>query len=269
MAFEEISLKIESYLLRNTNFIVKKKKNKISSKTRIIYYKTIKPKAFANKNRLSKVNYTSGNFLIFIILILIFDKQEQLLLSNDSYITLKIKSNCTINLFNPLKEREKCTQLTLPNIIEFDENNYTNITFDYPINFNTDQEKKIRLIWENNNEPKSTNCLFQDCSDITEIDLSNFDSSHVTSMFRMFDNCSSLTSLNISNLNTSKVNRMQYMFCGCSSLNYLDLSNFDTSNVESMESLFNNCLSLVSLDISSFNTSKVKNMRYKIYILSL
>ena len=32
MAFEEISLKIESYLLRNTNFIVKKKKIKFHQK---------------------------------------------------------------------------------------------------------------------------------------------------------------------------------------------------------------------------------------------
>lgn len=47
----------------------------------------------------------------------------------------------------------------------------------------------------------------------------------------MFKDCSSLTSLDCSNWDTSNVTRMQEMFENCSSLKTLDLSNFDTSNL--------------------------------------
>ena len=50
----------------------------------------------------------------------------------------------------------------------------------------------------------------------------------------MFYDCSSLTSLNISNWDTSSVTRMSTMFSNCSSLTSLDISNWNTSNVEDM-----------------------------------
>ena len=45
----------------------------------------------------------------------------------------------------------------------------------------------------------------------------------------MFCNCSTLTSLNLSNFNTNNVNHMSYMFYNSSSLIF-DLSNFNTNN---------------------------------------
>ena len=44
----------------------------------------------------------------------------------------------------------------------------------------------------------------------------------------MFSDCSSLTSLNLSNFNTNNVKDMSYMFSKCFSLTYLNLSNFNT-----------------------------------------
>ena len=90
--------------------------------------------------------------------------------------------------------------------------------------------------------------------------LKGLDTSNVTSMSSMFDSCSSLTSLDLSNFNTSKVTDMSAMFNGCSSLTSLDLSNFDTSNVTSMYEMFNGCSSLTTLDLSNFDTSKVTNI---------
>jgi surface protein len=61
----------------------------------------------------------------------------------------------------------------------------------------------------------------------------------------MFNQCSSLTSLDLSNFNTSNVNNMSGMFSQCSSLTSLDLSNFNTSNVKDMLNFLNinkNCL---------------------------
>ena len=58
----------------------------------------------------------------------------------------------------------------------------------------------------------------------------------------MFKNCSSLTSLNISNFNTDNVISMKNMFCDCSSLITLKLSNFKTKNVKDMSFMFSGFL---------------------------
>ena len=102
--------------------------------------------------------------------------------------------------------------------------------------------------------------MFDSCSSLQSLDLSNFDTSKVTNMIRMFDSCSSLQSLDLSNFDTSKVTIMYGMFSNCSSLQSLDLSNFNTSNVTDMTSMFGSCESLQSLDLSNFDTSNVTNM---------
>ena len=106
------------------------------------------------------------------------------------------------------------------------------------------------------------NCtlMFNDCSSLTSLDLSNFDTSKVSSMYNMFNMCYSLTSLDVSNWNTSKVTNMSSMFHNCESLTSLDVSNFNTSNVTNMSEMFSRCGALTSLDVSNFNTSKVTNM---------
>ena len=86
--------------------------------------------------------------------------------------------------------------------------------------------------------------------------------SGVTSMSYMFYNCSNLTSLDLSNFNTSKVDSMSSMFYGCRSLTSLDLSNFNTSNVTDMSSMFYYCRSLTTLDLSNFNTSNILYIGY-------
>ena len=76
----------------------------------------------------------------------------------------------------------------------------------------------------------------------------------------MFNLCNNITELNMSNFNTEKVNRMSYMFQGCGKLEKIDLSNFDVSNVTKMLCMFNGCNALLELDLSNFNTIKVNDM---------
>ena len=71
-------------------------------------------------------------------------------------------------------------------------------------------ENIIKLVWYN--QIDSCNGMFYECSNITEIDLSHFDSSNVTEMVFMFGNCSSLQYLNLSNFDTSQVTDMFAMF---------------------------------------------------------
>ena len=108
----------------------------------------------------------------------------------------------------------------------------------------------------------STRDMFYQCNALTSLDLSSFDTSSVTDMYRMFSNCSSLTSLDLSNFDTSNVTNMYGMFNYCQSLTSLDLSNFDTSSVTNMGSVFVYCQSLTSLDLSSFDTSSVTDMGF-------
>ena len=69
---------------------------------------------------------------------------------------------------------------------------------------------------------------------LTTVDLSNLDTSNITSLYGMFENCESLTSVNLSNFNTSKVTDMRYMFYRCAKLSSLDVSSFNTSKVTTM-----------------------------------
>ena len=108
----------------------------------------------------------------------------------------------------------------------------------------------------------SMNYMFSYCFSLSGLDLSSFDTSNVTDMSWMFSYCYSLSSLDLSSFDTSGVTDMSCMFSYCFSLSGLDLSNFDTSNVTYMDQMFNGCSSLSSLDLSGFDTSNVTDMSW-------
>lgn len=99
--------------------------------------------------------------------------------------------------------------------------------------------------------------MFENCTSLKEIDLSNFETKNVYHMNDMFMNCSSLKTIDTSKFNTAKVKDMQFMFYNCSSLQTLDVSNFNTSNVTDMTNMFYNCKLLKNIDLTNFDTSKV------------
>ena len=101
--------------------------------------------------------------------------------------------------------------------------------------------------------------VFYQCK-VVSLNISNLDTSNVTDMVGMFEECTNLTSLDLTNFDTSNVTNMYRMFCYCPNLTSLDISNFDTSKVTNMSSMFSNCYNLTSLDISNFDTSKVTIM---------
>ena len=110
---------------------------------------------------------------------------------------------------------------------------------------------------------KPTSCYqwFSLCENLTQIEgIENLNTENVTSMRDMFNGCSSLTSLDLTNFNTAKVTDMKLLFAYCSALESLDLSMFNTENVTSMPSMFNGATNLKTLNVSNFNTEKVNNM---------
>jgi surface protein len=104
------------------------------------------------------------------------------------------------------------------------------------------------------------NGMFQGCSSLTSLDVSNFDTSSVTSMILMFQGCSGLNSINVSSFDTSNVTNMYGMFNSCKGLTTIDLSNFNTGKVTSMGSMFSGCLHLQTFKLYGWDTAKVESM---------
>lgn len=101
--------------------------------------------------------------------------------------------------------------------------------------------------------------LFNSCSGLKSLDLSNWDTSNVTNMQSTFSNCSKLASLDVSGWDTSKVTTMAYMFYGCQKMTRLDLSSWHTPNLTNTSYMFYCGSSNVweHIDMRNFDFSKV------------
>lgn len=103
--------------------------------------------------------------------------------------------------------------------------------------------------------------MFEGCTSLTSLNLSNFDTSKVIYMGGMFANCSSLVSFDISNFNTQAVQHMEGMFYGTSNLTNYSLPNFDVKSVTTAEAMFaGSKINTVKMNKSSFNSKA--NLKY-------
>jgi surface protein len=75
-------------------------------------------------------------------------------------------------------------------------------------------------------------CMFKGDGSLTAVDLSHFDTTAVIDqMDNVFDGCSNLKTVDLSNFKTAGIKYMDFMFSGCSSLETLNLSSFDTQSL--------------------------------------
>ena len=96
--------------------------------------------------------------------------------------------------------------------------------------------------------PTSMAYWFYECTELTSIDLSKFDTSQVTDMHCLFDRCVSITNIDLNKLNTSRVTNMRSMFGECNKLTSIDLRELDMKNVINMSSMFYQCYSLKDIN---------------------
>ena len=256
----------------------------------------IEEKIFPEKKSLTKIkkfqkganedNYNIKNFLNLKGLSKINTKyeKEKRVQSNNKNIFITIKILLLMTLYMNVLPGGKLLfilnhlssiQLRIPGIgskqiFNFDTYNFKKI--DYPdaiyingipkrVNYShylNETDNFVILIWNSN--INDCHSMFSGCSQITEIDLSNFNSSEITSISSMFEGCTKLQYINFTNFGTSKVINMADTFMHCWKLVSIDLSGFDTSKVENMKYMFYSCSSLVSLNVSSFNTSKIDDI---------
>lgn len=93
--------------------------------------------------------------------------------------------------------------------------------------------------------------MFLSCSNLTELDLTNFDASNVISMDSTFQNCVNTITIDVSNFNTNKLKNCYHMFYNCSKLVNVDVSSFNFSIVENASDMFYNCKSLSNESLNS------------------
>ena len=127
--------------------------------------------------------------------------------------------------------------------------------------------------------------MFEDCSSLLSIDLSNFDLSNkyldsffkgctsltsikfskkkqlVKSIWSMFSGCHSLLSLDLSCFNFSLVEGMSNLFYECYLLTSIDLSNTEAHSVTDMSGMFSDCTSLETINFTNFIVSNIENIR--------
>ena len=169
-------------------------------------------------------------------------------------VTLKIKGIGTKKIFSSISIFQSKYH---PDEVYINGYKQDNVKYSYELN---QTDNFIGLSW--NKLIDDTEYMFYGCSDIIEIDLSNFNTSIVKYMNSMFRGCSSLISLNLSNFVTSKVTNMNWMFRECSSLTSLNLSNFDTSELKIMNNMFRDCKNLEYINMINFKDSSLESGWY-------
>ena len=179
----------------------------------------------------------------------------------DANISDIVNNSVIVDQYNNVKEI--CTTLgnvTIKNIV-FDESFKTYAPTSLKDFFKNCTALETISNIENLNTANVTNMtsMFDNCQNLSSLNLSKFNTENVTNMSYMFDNCQNLSSLDLSKFNTAKVTNMYAMFTHCQNLSSLDLSKFNTANVTDMSWMFSDC-QLSSLDLSNFNTEKVRNM---------
>ena len=180
----------------------------------------------------------------------------------------------------------ECPYIISLDFSNFDSSDVTNMR----ILFNKCQNLKVikGLDQLNTNKVIDMEGIFQYCTELEYLDLSNFDTSNVINMAFMFNQCNNLKEIKgLNKFITNKVTNMKSMFNSCFKLEYIDLSNFDaskvtnmnymfceciklraiqgintihTNNVKSMEGMFQLCIELKFINLSNFDTSNVVNM---------
>ena len=164
-----------------------------------------------------------------------------------SYISLKVKGKGINKIFYGKDAEYACSYFIPPDevIINSIKQNYVH----YEYNFEQD-ENEVILIWYN--KINYLGCAFYKSTNITFVDLSNFNSTLVTDIHSMFDSCKSLVYINFTNFETSECTSMKYMFSYSTSLISLDLSGFDTKKLTSIQGMFQGCTSLKYINLINF-----------------
>ena len=234
------------YNNKNNENIIKNKFNYRYKKEKIIKYIIIYILFSLFNNIDSKINLSSNKNLNGVT----FSSYE---------IKLKLKGTGIKNILGS----SSSYSFTCPSNIDLIRGPYLNITDCHYISIDG-SENEIKLIW-NNIVINSTKGMFYNCKEITEIDMTKFDTSLVTDMSFMFAYCSSLKVLKATNLNTTKVETFQNMFFQCINLESINLESFTNPSATSLYRMFYGCENLEYINIKNFEEKENMNIDEMFY----
>lgn len=109
--------------------------------------------------------------------------------------------------------------------------------------------------------------MFYPCQSLTAINLSNFDTAHVTNVLGAFYQCTKLTYIDLTNCDTSHATNMNYMFYECNELATVK-GVIDMKSCKFYNYMFRNCYKLTGVKIKNppadFNGSGLSSSQYTI-----
>ena len=163
--------------------------------SKIFLHRLKNHKIFKNKNVFIKEKINKYYIIIFIISSII-NQTNPIIDENDlnetiySYITLKIGKGEN-SVYSSTCE-------TAPRFVYINEIKQEKVKTNYLFN---ESENSVILIWEK--QVKDCAKIFMACDKITEINLTHFDTSQVTTMLAFFNGCFNLKYVDVSNVSFS------------------------------------------------------------------
>ena len=104
--------------------------------------------------------------------------------------------------------------------------------------------------------------MFQSCSKLGEIDLSNFNMQNVTTIEKMFYVCSGLINLKLNNWNAEKLTNINELFRYTNNINSIEMNNFNAPELSDVSNMFGaeRTLNIESISINNWNIPNVTNL---------
>ena len=153
-----------------------------------------------------------------------------------------------------LQENNKYSEI----IVIAEENEpYINLYFNPQTEVEFETGNKIIMKWSQ----KINNCynMFYNTS-IIQINLSNFDTSEVTTMEKMFYNCIKLIEFNLKYNNLSNLNSMNGIFDNCITLSNISFENIEFIELTSINNIFTELPNLSNIYLSDLNFTRLTSM---------
>lgn len=171
--------------------------------------------------------------------------------------TVKIYTDSSTSIPIQVSDGNKWYSYVLPKdkgLYKIYGNSVKNVTIKADINYNGSSyeplipSSTIEASFKGSNTSNITNMgkMFQGCSRLTSLDLSNFNTSNVTNMTRMFDRCSNLTSLDVSNFNTSNVTDMTDMLGACGNLKTITMVGCGQATIDKIKAVKPSSVTIVT-----------------------
>lgn len=116
------------------------------------------------------------------------------------------------------------------------------------------------------NASSTSYSIFEGCSSLSAVDLSEFSATKVNRIDNMFKSCYAISHIDMHGDGLATVNMdVESLFADCYALRDVNVSGWDASYFTSLTSIFSKCYALESVDLSTWDISKVKSMTNMFY----